>query len=206
MTTVGRAESIDPRLVPVSVSAQPIVALCRKGSPRMSEQPSSLSFIWKKVAYALGAGAMVFAAASDVKGDRDERGCRFFDGRSSAVAATPCASPVGLCTHGQLRGDFFGQYDFVATTLQPANDPSDPTEFVFTGHSVITAPDGTMTSNDSGVIHIAQGATTAPFATTILIVSGTGRFASATGTFVDRGVSDLTTGGNSGAYIAQICR
>jgi hypothetical protein len=51
----------------------------------------------------------------------------------------------------------------------------------------------------------AKGATTAPFATTILIVDGTRRFAGATGTFVDRGVSDPTTGGNSGSYIAQIC-
>jgi hypothetical protein len=172
----------------------------------MFERPSSLSFTWKTIAYALGAGATVFAAASDVKAERDDRGCRFFDGRSSAVAATPCASPVGLCTHGQLSGDFVGQYDFVATTLQSANDPSDPTELVFTGHSVITTPGGTMSSDDNGVIHIAPGATTAPFATTILIVGGTGRFSGATGTFVDRGISDLTTGGNTGAYIAQICR
>jgi hypothetical protein len=172
----------------------------------MFEEASFLGSIWKKVAYALGAGAMVLAAASDVKAERDDGGCHFFEGRSSAVAATPCASPVGLCTHGQLLGDFFGQYDFVATTLQSANDPSDPTEFVFTGHSVITTSDGTMSSNDNGVIHIAPGATTAPFATTILIVGGTGRFARTTGTFVDRGISDLTTGGNSGAYIAQLCR
>jgi hypothetical protein len=177
-----------------------------KRSQRMSEQPSSLGSMWKKVAYALGAGVTVLAAASHVKAERDDRGCRLFDGRSSAVAAKPCASPVGLCTHGQLGGDFVGQYDFVATTLQSANDPSDPTEFVFTGHSVITASDGTMSSNDNGVIHISPGATTAPFATTILIVGGTGRFAGATGTFVDRGISDLITGGNSGAYIAQICR
>ena len=172
----------------------------------MSERISSVGSIWKKCACALVAGATVLAAASDVRAERDERSCRFFDGRSSAVAATPCASPVGLCTHGELRGDFTGRYDFVATTLQSANDPSDPTEFVFTGHSVITTPDGTMSSNDNGVIHISPGATTAPFATTILIVSATGRFAGATGTFVDRGISDLTTGGNSGTYIAQICR
>jgi hypothetical protein len=62
-----------------------------------------------------------------------------------------------------------------------------------------------MSTNDDGVIHIVPGQTTAPFATTILIASGTGLYAGATGTFVDRGVSDLTTGSNSGTYIAQVC-
>ena len=161
----------------------------------------------KRVACALGVGATLFASAPDLKADDDDHGCRFFDGPSSAVAPATCTSPVGICTHGQLGGDFIAQYDFVASTLQPANDPSDPTKFLFTGHSVITTPDGsTMNSDDNGVIHITPGVLTAPFATTILIVSGTGRFAGATGTFVDRGISNLANGSNSGKYIAQICR
>jgi hypothetical protein len=162
-------------------------------------------FTWRQIACALGTSATVLAAAPDLKAD-DDHGCRFFDGPSSAVAPATCASPVGFCTHGQLGGDFKAQYDFVAATLQSANDPNDPTKFLFSGHSVITTPDGVMNTDDNGVVHIVAGLTTAPFATTILIVSGTGRFAGATGTFVDRGISDLTTGGNSGTYIAQICR
>jgi hypothetical protein len=168
-------------------------------------KPMGRGFTWRQMACAAGVSTTVFAAAPDLKADGGGRGCRFFDGPSSAVAPATCASPVGLCTHGHLGGDFKGQYDFVAATLESANDPNDPTEFLFTGHSVITTPDGVMNTNDNGVIHISAGATTAPFATTILIVSGTGRFAGATGTFVDRGTSDLTTGSNSGNYIAQIC-
>lgn len=151
---------------------------------------------------ALGASTAVLGAASDLKADD---GCRFFSGPSSAVAPATCASPVGLCTHGKLDGDFPAVYDFVAATLQSANDPNDPTEYEYTGHTVITTPDGLIYTNDNGVVHIS-GAATAPFATTILIASGTGRYADASGTFLDRGTSTLATGANTGQYIAQVCR
>jgi hypothetical protein len=153
----------------------------------------------------LGVALPILASGKSVRADSESCDCDFFQGTSTAVPVTPCTAPDGLCTLGTLVGGFPAAYQFTAATLQSANDPNDPTEYVYTGHSLITAPGGTMTTNDNGVIHIVPGQTTAQFATTILVASGTGRYVGATGTFVDRGVSDLATGTNSGTYIAQVC-
>ncbi|HZU82321.1 MAG TPA: hypothetical protein VE987_05370 [Polyangiaceae bacterium] len=163
----------------------------------------------KRFVLALVAGATALTVAGNVNADGgDDRGCRFFDGPfSSAMVGPPtCTSPVGVCTHGLLQGDFQAIYDFTMETLQSANDPNDPTEFVYTGHSTVTTPRGVMHTNDSGMLHIPPGGAPAPFVTTASVVSGTGRFTGATGVFVATGKLDFATGDSSGSYIAQICR
>jgi hypothetical protein len=113
---------------------------------------------------------------------------------------------VGLCTHGQLQGDFPAIYDFTFTTLQSAHDPSDPTEFVYTGHSTLTTTHGVIQTNDSGVIHLSSNGAPSPLVTTATIASGTERYAGATGVFVATGTLNAATGAAVGSFIAQICR
>jgi hypothetical protein len=110
-----------------------------------------------------------------------------------------------MCTHGELQGDFPATYDFTFATLQSANDPNDPTEFVYTGHSVVTNSKGTIQTNDSGVIHLPTNGGAAPFVTTASIASGTNRYAGATGVFVATGMLTVATGTSTGTFIAQIC-
>jgi hypothetical protein len=146
--------------------------------------------------------------AGDGDGENDDRGCGFVDGpfHSSLVPPPTCTSPVGLCTHGELQGDFPAVYDFTFATLQSANDPSDPTEFVYTGHSTLTTPHGTISTNDSGVIHMMGPTAASPFVTTASVASGTERFENTTGVFVASGSLDTTTGDSVGTYFARVCR
>jgi hypothetical protein len=175
----------------------------------MSSDYASSARGWRSVAVAFVACAVALTAAADSKAgdDDDDARCRFFEGPfgSMTVPVPPCTSPVGLCTHGMLRGDFPARYDFTFATLQPANDPTDPTEFVYTGHSVVTTTRGVMHTNDSGVIHIPAGGGPAPFVTTASVADGTERYADATGVFVATGDLDFATGDAVGNFIAHIC-
>ena len=155
---------------------------------------------------ALGASTAALATTGDVKADDDE-GCRSLDGHFSSVTVPPpaCTSPVGLCTHGLLAGDFPATYDFTFSTLQSTKDPTDPTAFVYTGHSVVTTPAGAMHTDDSGVIHIAADGSPAPFVTTASVASGTGRYAGETGVFVATGKLNFATGLAVGSFVANLC-
>lgn len=128
--------------------------------------------------------------------------CKTYTGTFTAVAPADCASPVGICTHGTLVGDFPSTYDFVADTLVPSGVPG---EFTYTGHSLITARKGTLSGSDSGHLTMQPNGT-ATFVTTVKIVAGTGKYEDATGQFVAPGVLDLATGGTVGSYTAQICK
>jgi hypothetical protein len=154
----------------------------------------------------LGAGAALLTFAVVVKADSGRSGGRDFSGpfASQTVPPPTCTSPVGLCTHGLLRGDFPAIYDFTFSTLQSANDPTDPTEFVYTGHSVVTTTHGVLHTNDNGVIHIPTDGSPSPFATTAIVATGTEKFIDATGVFVAQGDLDFTTGDAVGSFIAHI--
>ncbi len=167
---------------------------------------------WIRLACALASGAAVFGSAGALRADDDDR-CRFVDGPFSSDLVDPpvCKSPVGLCTHGQLEGDFPAIYDFTFSTLESAGDPTDPTEFVYTGHSTVTTPQGVLSTDDSGVIHISDPAappmsTPSPFVTTPSVASGTGRYVGATGAFVATGTLTFATGHATGRFIGQVCR
>ena len=131
--------------------------------------------------------------------------CNVYTGDFTAVAPATCSSPVGICTHGTLTGQFPSTYDFSVDTLVPANDPASPNKFLYTGHSTITAADGAqMFGHDSGFLYIeADGH--APFVTTVKIAGGNQEFSHVSGKFVAPGVLHLADGSTDGTYTATIC-
>jgi len=149
----------------------------------------------------------VLGITSQVRADED--GCRDFEGPFSSVSIPPptCKSPIGLCTHGILGGEFPADYDFTFQFLVPANDPTDPTKFVYGGNSIITPAKhkGQMFSNDTGVIHITGDPTNNLFVTTAHVASGTGHWKNTTGTFIASGNENFITGSAVGSFTANLC-
>ncbi len=138
--------------------------------------------------------------------------CVHVDGPFSSTLVPPptCTSAVGLCTHGLLTGDLDATYDFTFDTLAPANDPTNPGLFVYTGHSVITpsrgAHEGQMFSNDHGWLEMNPDPTgLSQFQTTAEIASGTRRFEDTRGTLVASGQISFVTGDATGSYTGQLC-
>lgn len=140
------------------------------------------------------------------QGPQKDDACAAFYGPFSSQTGAPCESPIDLCTHGTLQGEFPAQYDFTFETLESANDPSDPTKFVYTGYSVVTALDGSgvMYTDDTGVIHMTEEGP-APFVTKAIVVDGTKRYAKADGGFVATGNLTFETGFAVGSYSAVLC-
>ena len=131
--------------------------------------------------------------------------CSVSTGDFTAVAPASCASPVGICTLGTLKGQFPSTYAFTAETLTPANDPASPNKFLYTGHSVITAANGDkLYGSDSGFLYIEPDGH-APFVTTVKIVGGTGQYSHAKGEFIAPGALHLADGSTVGTYTAFIC-
>jgi len=146
----------------------------------------------------LGAVVVVGIASAATAGP-----CKDYTGTFTAIAPADCFSPVGICTHGTLVGDFPSTYDFVADTLTPTENP---VEFTYTGHSVITSHTGaTLLGSDSGRLTIRPDGTAA-FVTTVELVGGTRQYAGVTGQFVAPGVLNLGTGATVGSYTATICK
>lgn len=159
--------------------------------------------------------AALFALALVTPGaaDEDHHRCRHVDGPFTSTVIPPppagsCASPVGLCTHGILHGDLEATYDFTAQTLMPANDPEHPNRLVYTGTSVITALHGhaQMFSNDTGYLDMnADPTAESPFATTVVIQSGTRRWQHTGGMLVASGNLVFATGDAVGSYVGSLC-
>ena len=121
---------------------------------------------------------------------------------SIVVDGETCLSPVGICTHGLLTGNFHATYDFTMLTFTP--DPNDATAMLYTGISVITLRSGKqMFSMDTGIMHIVDP-TAVPFVTTANINSGTGQYDS--GTIVASGLLNFITGEAVGSYVGEICK
>ena len=119
--------------------------------------------------------------------------CQVASGDFTAVRPQSCSSPVGICTHGTLRGGFPSTYDFVADTLVPANDPDSPNKSLYTGHSIITTPkNGQLFGRDTGFLFVEEDGR-APFVTTVHLVGGTRQYAGASGQIVAPGVLDLAS-------------
>jgi hypothetical protein len=147
--------------------------------------------------------------ADDQRGgdDDDHLTCTAYNGPFSSVTGPPCTSPINLCTHGQLGPDFPAQYDFTFNTLDSANDPNDPTKFVYTGVSVVTPADnsGVLYTNDTGVIHIPQDGAPAPFVTKAIVDRGTKQYKKASGGFVATGNLVFESGQATGSFSAVLC-
>lgn len=145
------------------------------------------------------------AETEDVsKSDEEEaKHCDDYEGTFSSVAISPCVdSPVALCTQGELEGDLEGDYYFVFETLAP--DPADPTQFLYTGYSVITTNKGTIYTEDTGHVDNAPPTDPAELVTTAQIAYGTKKYRKRSGTFVATGV--LQFGAADGTYEATICK
>ncbi len=137
----------------------------------------------------------------------DGKNCAAYAGSFVSDTGEPCSSPIGLCTHGLLGGEFPATYDFTFQSLQPANDPSDPTKFVYTGTSVVgaTGGGGVMYTEDSGIIHIPADGSPAPFITKAIVSRGTGKYRHTEGGFVASGSLTFQTGHAIGEYAAVLC-
>lgn len=141
-------------------------------------------------------------------GDHDGPQCVAYYGPFSSQTGLPCNSPIGLCTHGALQGEFPASYDFTFTTLVSANDPTDPTKSVYTGTSVVTATDGSgvIYTEDTGIIHIPTDGSPAAFVTKAVISSGTKKYHETEGAFVATGNLVFQTGLAVGSFSAVLCK
>jgi hypothetical protein len=137
-------------------------------------------------------------------------GTKTVSGAFTSVSVPPptCTSAVGICTLGTLTGDLPSTYFFVMDTLQNAGDPTDPTKFLYTGHSVITLARGgaRLFGKDTGVMHIPPGGAPAPFVTTVSVVGGTNQYAGASGQIVASGTLNFGTGDAVGTYTGAITK
>ena len=127
---------------------------------------------------------------------------------TSTLSGGPtCTSPIGVCTTGVLTGDLEATYNFTMLTLSPSGNPNDPTEFHYTGSSVVDLGNGNrIFGNDSGVMHINPNpAGPSPFTTTVAFRGGEGAYEGAVGKIVATGVLIFATGNAEGSYSAAIC-
>ena len=153
--------------------------------------------------------ALLATAVGPVAQADSENQCRDVDGPFTSVLVAPpeCQSPVGLCTHGILVGDLESDYDFTATTLEPADDPDHPGRLIYTGVSVITPKNGAgqMFSDDTGYLDPDATDPNAYFATTVHVMRGTKNDKKTTGTLVASGVLNFITGEAVGSYTGTLC-
>jgi hypothetical protein len=111
-----------------------------------------------------------------------------------------CASPVGICTQGNIEtGLLAGTTSFTVLT---ANSPPDfPNLLQYTGEFVITTENGVLTIQDSGVFDQANGA----FFERDPIASGTGIFTNATGPLFSFGTQTTNPPGFDGFVVGLLC-
>ena len=138
---------------------------------------------------------------------KKDQECTAFYGPFNSNTGEPCDSPIGLCTHGMLEGEFEATYDATFLTMESANDPSDPSKFVYTGTSVVAALDGSgvIYTEDTGIIHIPQDNSPASFVTKAIVSSGTKSYKDSSGGFVAAGSLLFSTGAAVGTYSAVLC-
>ncbi len=135
------------------------------------------------------------------RADDDEKAqCHAVYGPFTSVVVPPpdCKSPVGLCTHGTLVGEFPATYDFTALTQM--TDPNDPNIVTLTGQSIVTTAAGVIYTDDVSVINFATG----EFVTKAL-VHKTKIHDAKTGGFIAAGNLNLATGQATGNYSAILC-
>ena len=113
-------------------------------------------------------------------------------------------SPIQLCTHGILSGDWVGTYEFSFTSQAPSGNPEAPNEILYTGNSVITLSNGAMIfENDTSAMY-PDATGHAAFTTIVTVVGGTKNYGDAAGEIVAWGDIDLINGTAVGSYRAVI--
>jgi hypothetical protein len=143
---------------------------------------------------------LLLSVVSARAGDDDKSRCHAFYGPFTSVVVLPpdCTSPVGLCTHGILTGEFPATYDF--TALTQTTDANDPNVVTLTGKSIVTTSRGVIYTDDVSVINFATG----DFVTKALVHRTNLRQAKSGG-FIAAGNLDPATGQASGNYSAILC-
>lgn len=150
--------------------------------------------MWRNVrlfAVPVVVGAVVVAGVSASARERPRPKCVKVSGTlTSTMSAGACASPVGICTTGEFKGDGLlkGRTTFVADSLQPAAATEAPTTLVYSGLLTIRTKDGTLTTRDTGILDTANGLIGARD----VVVGGTGIFAGATGHILFQGTGTST--------------
>jgi hypothetical protein len=143
---------------------------------------------------------ILLLATISVRADEDKPICSAFYGPFSSVVVPPpdCKSPVGLCTHGTLTGEFPATYDFTALTEEI--DPRDPDIVRLTGMSVVTTSKGVIHTDDVSVLNMVTG----DFVTKA-IVHDSDIWQAQSGGFIAAGNLNLITGEATGNYSAILC-
>lgn len=156
------------------------------------------------VALGLGLSANVGHAKPPGGGDDDDGACKPVIGPFSAVNLPPseCASPVGFCTEGKLKGNFKGTYSFVMTGVIPAGEAEIPDVTFFKGDSMVVTKHGhEYLGIDTGAINLeAPGMLNSGRFSTLLTFTEGGA-----GHLWIHGTSDLVEGTVKGVYSGLVC-
>lgn len=124
---------------------------------------------------------------------------------SASFTSAGCASPIGLCTAGTIRGvgpldgaTFFTTYAAAPSAGMPAVEPA--TTLSYAGQLVITTAQGSLTISDVGVFDQAR----LMFSEIDRVSSGTGLFAGASGRLFSFGDAPNGTG-FEGPLVGSLC-
>jgi hypothetical protein len=142
--------------------------------------------------------------------DPSERCYRVHAQIHALFSTAGCASPVGLCTAGTLRGFPGGTTRFEALGLggapvgeasivTPAAEPG--TTWSYRGNLVYATPIGEVRLEDVGVLDTIAGT----FSELQRVVGGTGAFENATGDVFSYGHTTAAGDGFDGAVRGEIC-
>jgi hypothetical protein len=118
--------------------------------------------------------------------------CRTIFGPFTSIAPAECASPVGICTLGTLKGTFPSTYNFVAQTLAPSRIKN---VYTYTGNSTVSTATETLLGNDEGIM-LMRADGTANFTTFVRLAHGL---------IIATGKMSMITGAAQGSYFGQVC-
>jgi hypothetical protein len=154
--------------------------------------------------------ALLFVAPSVGAQDPSARCFRVHATIHALFSTTACASPVGLCTAGTLRGFPSGSTRFEALGLggapvgeasivTPAAEPG--STWSYRGNLVYSTPVGDIRLEDVGVLDTIAGT----FSELQRVVGGTGHFENASGDLFSYGHTTAAGDGFDGAVRGQVC-
>ena len=131
--------------------------------------------------------------------------CAGADDRCTAVhtaivtnySQTPCQSPVGVCTIGNVTsGELAGTTQFSADTARAGPSPN---SVFYVGDLVISNASGTITLRDNGLLNSSSGY----YLEMQEVVSGTGAYQGHSGLLISQGMATST--GFEGELSGSIC-
>lgn len=130
-------------------------------------------------------------------------GCTPVSGKFESQTLPPgeCGPPVFFCTKGSLTGGLHADYEFVAQQFTPANEPSVPAAFFYSGFSAVHTRQGDLLLTDTGALDLMAWR----IAALLTVTGGTGDYTDATGFVVVHGSADAAAGTNRGRYSGEVC-